>query len=329
MLAFFVRRVIYAIIAMWAVSVISFVIINLPAGDFVTTYIATQLATGNLILEHEAESLREFYGLNDPIYIQYTKWITRILRGQLGFSFEFEAPVEQVLRMNLFETLILGAGAVVFIWVVAIPIGIYSAVKQYSIGDYTATFFGFLGLGIPDFLIALVLMWLIWDNTGFLATGLYSDEYRTAAWSFAKIWDLAKHLILPVAILGTAGTAALVRVMRANLLDELKKPYVTTARAKGLTEWQIIMKYPVRYALNPVISLTAYILPFIISGSVVLSFVLDLPTIGRDFLRALTAQDIYLSGAVILFSGWLTIIGTFGSDLLLAWVDPRIRLEED
>lgn len=329
MLAFFVRRVIYAIIAMWAVSVISFVIINLPAGDFVTTYIATQLATGNMVLEDEAENLREFYGLNDPLYVQYAKWITRILRGQLGFSFEFEAPVEQVLRMNLFETLVLGAGAIVFIWVVAIPIGIYSAVKQYSIGDYTATFFGFLGLGIPDFLIALVLMWLIWDNTGFLATGLYSDEYRTAAWSFAKIWDLAKHLILPVAILGTAGTAALVRVMRANLLDELKKPYVTTARAKGLTEWQIIMKYPVRYALNPVISLTAYILPFIISGSVVLSFVLDLPTIGRDFLRALTAQDIYLSGAVILFSGWLTIIGTFGSDLLLAWVDPRIRLEED
>ena len=329
MLAFFLRRVIYAVIAMWAVSVISFVIINLPAGDFVTTYIATQLATGNLVLEDEAESLREFYGLNDPVYVQYSKWIVRILRGQLGFSFEFNAPVEQVLRMNLLETLVLGAGAVVFIWIVAIPIGIYSAVKQYSIGDYTATFFGFLGLGIPDFLIALVLMWLIWDNTGFLATGLYSDEYRTAPWSFAKIWDLAKHLILPVAILGTAGTAALVRVMRANLLDELKKPYVTTARAKGLTEWQIIMKYPVRYALNPVISLTAYILPFIISGSVVLSFVLDLPTIGRDFLRALTAQDIYLSGAVILFSGWLTIIGTFGSDLLLAWVDPRIRLEED
>ncbi len=329
MLAFLIRRFIYAIIAMWAVSVISFVIINLPAGDFVTTYIATQLATGNLVLEDEAESLRDFYGLNDPVYVQYSKWITRILRGQLGFSFEFNAPVEQVLRMNLFETLVLGAGAIVFIWVVAIPIGVYSAVKQYSIGDYTATFFGFLGLGIPDFLIALVLLWVIWDNTGFLATGLYSDEYRTADWSFAKIWDLAKHLILPVVILGTAGTAALVRVMRANLLDELKKPYVTTARAKGLTEWQIILKYPVRYALNPVISLTAYILPFIISGSVVLSFVLDLPTIGRDFLRALTAQDIYLSGAVILFSGWLTIIGTFGSDLLLAWVDPRIRLEDD
>ena len=329
MLAFFVRRLIYAVIAMWAVSVISFVIINLPAGDFVTTYIATQLATGNLILEDEAESLRDFYGLNDPVYVQYAKWITRILRGQLGFSFEFNAPVRQVLGMNLFNTLILGAGAIVFIWIVAIPIGIYSAVKQYSPGDYIATFFGFLGIGIPDFLIGLVALWLIFDLTGFLAVGLYSVEYRTAPWSFAKAWDLAKHLILPVAILGTAGTATLIRIMRANLLDELKKPYVTTARAKGLTEWQLIAKYPVRYALNPVISLTAYILPFIISGSVVLSYVLDLPTIGRDFLRALTAQDIYLSGAVILFAGWLTIIGTFGSDLLLAWVDPRIRLEDD
>ncbi len=329
MLAFFIRRVIYAVIAMWAVSVISFVIINLPAGDFVTTYIATQLATGNLVLEDEAESLRDFYGLNDPIYVQYSKWITRILRGQLGFSFEFNAPVRTVLEMNLLNTLLIGVFAVIFIWVVAVPIGIYSAVKQYSPGDYTATFFGFLGLGIPDFLIALVMLWLIWDNTGFLATGLYSDEFRTAPWSFGKAWDLTKHMILPVSILGTAGTAAIIRVMRANLLDELKKPYVTTARAKGLTEWNLIMKYPVRYALNPVISMTAYILPFIISGSIILSFVLDLPTIGRDFLRALTAQDIYLSGAVILFSGWLTIIGTFVSDLLLAWVDPRIRLEED
>ena len=329
MLAFFIRRVIYAIIAMWAVSVISFVIINLPAGDFVTTYIATQLATGNLVLEDEAESLREFYGLNDPVYVQYMKWITRILQGELGFSFEFNAPVRTVLGMNLLNTLLLGVGAVVFIWAVAIPIGIYSAVKQYSSGDYAATFFGYLGLAVPDFLIALVVAYLIFDLTGFLATDLYSAEYRTAPWSFAKAWDLMKHLVLPVIILGTAGTATLIRIMRANLLDELKKPYVTTARAKGLTEWQVIMKYPVRYALNPVISLTAYILPFIISGSVILSTVLDLPTIGRDFLRALTAQDIYLSGAVILFSGWLTIIGTFASDLLLAWVDPRIRLEDD
>ncbi len=329
MLAFFLRRVIYAIIALWAVSVISFVIINLPAGDFVTTYIATQLATGNLVLEDEAESLREFYGLNDPVYVQYAKWITRILRGELGFSFEFNAPVRTVLEMNLFNTLLLGVFAVIFIWVVAIPIGIYSAVKQYSVGDYAATVFGYAGLAIPDFLLGIVALWLIFDLTGFLATGLYSPEYESASWSFAKVWDLAKHLVLPVAILGTSGTAALVRIMRANLLDELKKPYVTTARAKGLTEWQLIMKYPVRYALNPAISMTAYILPFIISGSVILSVVLDLPTIGRDFLRALIAQDIYLSGAVILFSGWLTIIGTFGSDLLLAWVDPRIRLEGD
>ena len=329
MLAFVLRRLIYAIIAMWAVSIISFVIINLPAGDFVTTYIATQLATGNLVLEDEAESLREFYGLNDPVYVQYSKWITRILQGELGFSFEFNAPVRTVLEMNLLNTLVLGVFAVVFVWCMAIPIGIYSAVKQYSPGDYTATFFGYAGLAIPDFMIALVAASLIWTTTGYLAVGLYSVEYQTAPWSFAKAWDLVKHLLLPVIILGTAGTATLIRIMRANLLDELKKPYVTTARAKGLTEWQVIRKYPVRYALNPVISMTAYILPFIISGSVILSVVLDLPTIGRDFLRALLAQDVYLSGAVILASGWLTIIGTFVSDLLLAWVDPRIRLEED
>ena len=329
MLAFVLRRLIYAVIAMWAVSIISFVIINLPAGDFVTTYIATQLATGNLVLEDEAESLREFYGLNDPVYVQYSKWITRILQGELGFSFEFNAPVRTVLEMNLLNTLVLGVFAVIFVWCMAIPIGIYSAVKQYSPGDYFATFFGYAGLAIPDFMIALVVASLIWSTTGYLAVGLYSVEYQTAPWSFAKAWDLVKHLLLPVIILGTAGTATLIRIMRANLLDELKKPYVTTARAKGLTEWQVIRKYPVRYALNPVISMTAYILPFIISGSVILSVVLDLPTIGRDFLRALLAQDVYLSGAVILASGWLTIIGTFVSDLLLAWVDPRIRLEED
>ena len=329
MLTYLIRRVIYAIIAMFAVSVISFVIINLPAGDFVTTYIATQAATGNVILADEADNLREVYGLNDPIYVQYYKWMTRILTGNLGFSFEFNQPVSFVIQQNLLTTILLALFAIVFVWVVGIPIGIYSAVKQYSVGDYVATFFGFLGLGIPDFLIALVVAYLLFDLTGFLATDLFSPEYRTAAWSFAKAWDLTKHMILPVIILGTAGTATLIRIMRANLLDELKKPYVTTARAKGVSEFQLIMKYPVRYALNPALSLTAYIFPFILSGSVVLSVVLDLPTIGRDFLRALTAQDIYLSGAVILGAGWLTIIGTFFSDLLLAWADPRIRLGDD
>ncbi len=329
MLSFFIRRFLYAIIAMWAVSVISFVIINLPAGDFVTTYIATQAATGNIILADEADNLREVYGLNSPVYVQYARWILRILRGELGFSFEFNSPVIRVIEQNLFNTLLLAFGAIVFIWIVGIPIGIYSAVKQYSVGDYIATFFGFLGLGIPDFLIALVVAYLVFDLTGILLTGLFSPEYLTAPWSLAKAWDLTKHLVLPVIILGTAGTASLIRIMRANLLDELKKPYVTTARAKGVSELQLIMKYPVRYALNPVLSLTAYILPFLISGSVVLSYVLDLPTLGRDFLRALTAQDIYLSGAIILGTGWLTIIGTFVSDLLLAWVDPRIRLDEN
>lgn len=328
MLAFFIRRAVYAVIAMWAVSVISFIIINLPAGDYVTTYIATQRDAGNIILAEEAENLRIFYGLNQPIYVQYWKWIVRILTGDLGFSFEFNLPVSDVIAQNLAPTVALALAAVVFIWVVGIPIGIYSAVKQYSPGDYIATFFGFLGLGIPDFLIALVIAYVAFELTGVLLVGLFSQEYATAPWSIGKFLDLLRHMIVPTIILGTAGTATLIRITRANLLDELKKPYVTTARAKGLSEWRMIMKYPVRMALNPAISLTAYILPFLISSSVVLSVVLDLPTVGRDFIRALLAQDIYLSGAIILGSGWLTIIGTLISDMLLAWADPRIRLEE-
>lgn len=328
MLTFFLRRSVYAIVAMWAVSVVSFVIINLPAGDYVTTYIATQAATGNIILEQEAENLRSFYGLDQPIYIQYWKWITRILTGDFGFSFEFNLPVTQVVSQNLVPTVALAISAVIFIWAVGIPIGIYSAVRQYSPGDYVATFFGFLGLGIPDFLIALVIAYVAFSTTGVLLVGLFSQEYASAPWSVGKVLDLLRHMIVPTIILGTAGTATLIRITRANLLDELKKPYVTTARAKGLSEWRLIMKYPVRMALNPAISLTAYILPFLISSSVVLSVVLDLPTIGRDFIRALLAQDIYLSGIIILGSGWLTIIGTLVSDMLLAWADPRIRLEE-
>lgn len=328
MLTFFLRRLVYAIIAMWAVSAIAFVIINLPAGDYVTTYIATQAAAGNIILAEEAENLRTFYGLDRPIYVQYWRWITRILGGDLGFSFEFTLPVTQVIAQTIVPTIALALASVIFIWVVGIPIGIYSAVRQYSPGDYVATFLGFLGLGIPDFLIALVIAYIVFDLTGVLLVGLYSQEYATAPWSFGKLLDLLRHMIVPTVILGTAGTATLIRITRANLLDELRKPYVTTARAKGLSEWRMIMKYPVRMALNPAISLTAYILPFLLSSSVVLSVVLDLPTVGRDFIRALLAQDIYLSGAVILGAGWLTIVGTFISDLLLAWADPRIRVEE-
>ena len=328
MLTFFIRRAIYAIIAMWVVSVVSFVIINLPAGDYVTTYIATQAAAGNVILADEAENLRTFYGLDQPIYVQYWKWFTRILQGDFGFSFEFNLPVTQVLGQTIVPTIALALAAVVFIWAVGIPIGIYSAVKQYSPGDYIATFFGFLGLGIPDFLIALVITYVAFSTTGVLLVGLFSQEYASAPWSMGKVLDLLRHMIVPTIILGTAGTATLIRITRANLLDELKKPYVTTARAKGLSEWRLIMKYPVRMALNPAISLTAYILPFLISSSVILSVVLDLPTVGRDFIRALLAQDVYLSGIVILGSGWLTIIGTLISDMLLAWADPRIRLEE-
>ncbi|MCB0141063.1 MAG: ABC transporter permease, partial [Caldilineaceae bacterium] len=212
------------------------------------------------------------------------------------------------------------------IWVVAIPIGIYSAVRQYSVLDYIATMFGFTGLAIPDFLFALVLMYLAWDWFNFSIGGLFSPEYLSAPWSLGRVIDLLQHLIIPIVVLGTSGTASLIRITRANLLDELRKPYVVTARAKGMNEWQLIFKYPVRLAFNPIISITAYILPFLVSGSVIVSVVLNLPTVGPVLLRSLLSQDMFLAGAIILMIGVMTVIGTLLSDILLGIVDPRVRL---
>ena len=234
-------------------------------------------------------------------------------------------PVTDVIAERLYLTIYLALATVIFIWVIAIPIGILSAVKQYSIWDHTFTFFGFIGLAVPDFLIALILMYFAFIFFDFSIGGLFSPEFVTAPWSVARIIDLLKHMIIPVVILGTAGTASLIRITRANLLDELRKPYVVTARAKGLSEWKLILKYPVKIALNPAVSLTAYILPFLVSGSIVVSVVLGLPTVGPILLKALVAQDMYLAGSIILLIGWMTVVGTFISDLLLAWVDPRVR----
>ncbi len=327
MLNYLLRRALYAILALWAVSIISFFIINLPPGDYVTTYIANLTATGSIVLQDEADNLREFYGLNRPMYVQYGKWMNQIAHGNLGFSFEFGLPVNDVIGERLFLTMILALVTVVFIWVVAIPIGILSAVRQYSVWDHSFTFFGFIGLAIPDFLLALVMMYAAFVVFDFSVGGLFSPAYVAADWSVARVWDLAKHMVIPVIILGTAGTASLIRIMRANLLDELRKPYVTTARAKGLPEWRLILKYPVRLALNPAVSLTAYILPFLVSGSIVVSVVLGLPTIGPILLKALVAQDMFLAGAIILLIGWMTVVGTFISDLLLVWIDPRVQFE--
>ena len=325
MLGYFTRRILYALLAVWAVSVISFMIITLPPGDYVTSYIATLTLQGNIVLQDEADNLREFYGINRPLYIQYLKWMNQIATGNLGFSFEFGLPVTDVIAERLYLTILLALTTVIFIWVIAIPIGILSAVKQYSLWDHTFTFFGFIGLAVPDFLIALILMYLAFIFFDFSIGGLFSPEFVTAPWSLPRIIDLLKHMIIPVVILGTAGTASLIRITRANLLDELRKPYVVTARAKGLSEWKLILKYPVKIALNPAVSLTAYILPFLVSGSIVVSVVLGLPTVGPILLKALVAQDMYLAGSIILLIGWMTVVGTFISDLLLAWVDPRVR----
>ena len=263
-----------------------------------------------------------------PLYIQYFKWIWQVIAEQnLGFSFEYNQPVTVVIAERLLLTVILAIATVIFIWIVAIPIGIISAVKQYSIWDYIFTFLGFIGLAIPDFMIALIMMYLFFVWFDFSPGGLFSPEYAQAAWSWGRVKDLIEHMYLPIVVLGTAGTASLIRITRANLLDELAKPYVVTARAKGLSEWKVIAKYPVRIALNPAISLTAYILPFLISGSVIVGVVLSLPTVGPMLVKALVAQDMYLGGGIILLIGFMTVIGTFISDLLLLWIDPRIRFE--
>jgi peptide/nickel transport system permease protein len=326
MLAYLIRRILYGLLAIWAVSVLSFVIIQLPPGDYVTSYIAALQARGDVVSAEEAEALRAYFGLGQPIYIQYGKWIWQILQGNFGLSFQYKVPVIDVIGERMFLTVVLALGSVLFIWIVAIPIGIFSAVRQYSVEDYIATTLGFIGLAVPDFLLALVMMYFAWDLFGFSIGGLFSQEYAEAPWSMGRVLDLLQHMIIPIIVLGTSGTASLIRITRANLLDELRKPYVVATRAKGLSEWYLILKYPVRLALNPIISLTAYIFPFLVSGSIIVSVVLNLPTLGPVLLRSLISQDMFLAGAIILMIGTMTVIGTLASDILLALIDPRVRL---
>ena len=327
MLAYLIRRSFAAIGTLWVVSVIAFVIIQLPPGDYVTAYIAAQQATGTVVTDDEAETLRDLYGLNDQVYVQYSKWLLRVVQGDFGMSMEYRLPVTDVIGDRLWTTIAVAAMAVLFVWAVALPIGVYSAIKQYSLADYTMTFIGFLGLAVPNFLLALVLMYLGFKYLNANVGGLFSSEYVDAPWSFARFWDMMKHLWLPGIVLGTAGTAQLIRIMRANLLDELHKPYVVTARAKGMEEWKLVLKYPVRVALNPFASTIGYIFPYIVSGSIIVSVVLSLPTVGPLLLRALLAQDMFLAGTIILLIGALTVVGTFISDIVLIIVDPRIRFE--
>ncbi len=325
MLNYIGRRLALGLFTVWAVSVLSFIIIQLPPGDFATTRLAELAASGNASAVYEAERLRVEYGLDQPIFVQYFSWIGQVVQGNFGQSFDWNRPVDEVIGDRLLLSMVVSVAAIIFTWAVALPIGVYSAVRRYSVGDYTLTFFGFLGLAIPNFLLALVLMYFGFALFDVNVGGLFSPEFESAGWSFAKAWDLLKHLILPAIVLGFAGTAQLMRIMRANLLDELKKPYVITARAKGLSERRMIAKYPVRVALNPFASSIGFLFPQIVSGSIVVSIVLSLPTVGPLLLRALQAQDMFLAGAIVLLLGVMTVVGTLISDLVLMWLDPRIR----
>ena len=326
MLNYIIRRIIILIPLLLIISIISFVIIQLPPGDFLTMHILQLQKAGTQVEEAEIARLTQQYGLDKPIYARYFMWIWKIIRyGDFGRSFQWDKPVSEVIGERIMLTMIISIITLIFTWVVAIPIGIYSATRQYSLFDHTFTFLGFIGLAIPNFLLALVLMWLSFAYLHIPVTGLFSSEYISAAWSIAKVGDMFKHVWIAVIVVGTAGTAGIIRVMRGCLLDELRKQYVITARAKGVSERKLLFKYPVRIAINPLISTIGWLLPQIISGMTITAIVLNLPTTGPILLGALRMQDMYLAGSFILILSTLTVIGTLISDLLLAWLDPRIR----
>ena len=328
MLKFITLRMLWMLPFLIAISFISFVLIQLPPGDYVTTYIATLAASNEIVDQNTAADLRSRFGLDQPMIVQYWKWITNIvLYGDFGLSFEWQQPVSELIWERMSLTLILTFSTLLLTWGIALPIGVFSAVKKYSIGDYVVTFFSFLGLAVPSFLLALVLMYFAAVEFGQSVGGLFSEQYQNAPWNWDKFIDFLQHLWIPVVILGVSGTASLIRVMRANMLDELNRPYVTTARAKGLSEFTLLVKYPMRLALNPFISTIAWLLPNLVSGSIIVAIVMSLPTAGPLLLQSLMSQDMYLAGAFILLICALTVVGSLVSDILLALVDPRIRLE--
>lgn len=328
MFVFIVKRLLWMLPFLIAISFLSFVLIQLPPGDYVTTYIATLAASNEIVDQNTAADLRNRFGLDQPMIVQYWKWISNIVfRGDFGLSFEWQQPVGDLIWERMALTLVLTFSTLLVTWGIALPIGVFSAVKKYSIGDYVVTFLSFLGLAVPSFLLALVLMYIAAVEFGQSVGGLFSEQYLMAPWSFAKVVDMLQHLWIPVIILAVSGTASLIRVMRANMLDELNRPYVTTARAKGLSEFTLLVKYPMRLALNPFISTIAWLLPNLVSGSIIVAIVLSLPTAGPLLLQSLMSQDMYLAGAFILLICTLTVLGSLISDILLALVDPRIRLE--
>jgi len=326
MLRYIIKRLIYMIPTLIGMSIIAFLIIQLPPGDYLTSMLASMADSGVNVDDAQIARYREIYGFDDPFIVQYGKWMWGIIsRWDFGYSFEWNRPVWSLIAERLAPTLSVSLLALVFVWVVSLPIGIYSAMRRHSVGDYLFTFLGFLGLAIPNFIMALTLMYLAYKYMGQSVGGLFSREFVEAPWSWAKFADLLAHLWIPIIVIGTNGTAALIRILRANLTDELNKPYVITAKAKGLPEYKVVLKYPVRIALNPFVSAIGWVLPELISGVTITAIVLNLPMMGPLLLRALTVQDMYLAGSIILLLGVLTLIGMLISDILLAILDPRIR----
>jgi len=326
MLYLMTRRIAAFLVTLFLISIIAFIIIQLPPGDFVDAYAGKKTQGGVIITQDELDVMRVRLGLDKPLYQQYLKWIGSVIGGDLGFSWEYHRPVKDVLGERLPLTLVLVFATLVFTYMVAIPIGIYSAVRQYSIGDNIATLLGYLGLATPGFLFALILMYLGQKWFGMSVGGLFSPEFEDAAWSWAKFADMLSHLWVPVVVLGMAGTAFQLRTIRATLLDELNKMYVTAARAGGVPEFNLLIKYPVRVALNPIVATLGWELSKVISGAAIIGIVLSLPTIGPLYVNALLNQDMYLAGALILIYCILVVVGTFISDILLMILDPRIRL---
>ncbi|WP_412558274.1 ABC transporter permease [Thalassospira sp. MIT1370] len=327
MLTFLARRLFVMVPTLILISVLVFVIIQLPPGDFLSTYLNELQAQGEAVDPAKIEFLKRQYGLDQPIYVQYAEWAWGLLHGDLGFSFEYNLPVSDVVGDRLWLSMVLNFSTVIFIYVVSFPIGIYSATRQYSWGDYGFTLLGFLGLAMPNFLFALILLYYANVVFGTSIGGLMDPEFINQGWSFAKIMSVAEHLWAPVVVIGTSGTASMIRRLRANLLDELGKQYVVTAHAKGLSPTKVLFKYPLRMALNPFIADIGNILPQVVSGSVLVSVVMSLPTTGPMLLAALQSQDMYLAGSFLMFLALLTVVGMFISDVLLAWLDPRIRLQ--
>jgi peptide/nickel transport system permease protein len=324
--AYILRRLLLMIPTLIAISVVSFIIIQLPPGDFLDSMLAEMEAQGGKMDEQQVAAIRARYGLDQPVWVQYFDWIGGILtRGDFGMSFEWNRPVSELLWERLGLTVAVAFSALIATWLIAFPIGVYSAVRKYSVGDYLFTAFGMIGLATPSFLVALILMYVAFAWFGQSVGGLFSPEYRDAPWSWDKFTDLLAHIWIPLLVIATNGTAGLIRILRANLLDELDKPYVVTARAKGLGETRLLVKYPIRAALNPFVSSLGYVLVGIVSGEAIISVVLNLPTTGPLLLQALKAQDMYLAASFILMLSVLTVIGTLLSDILLAVLDPRIR----